>query len=183
MILDEEVRAGLPGRDWAVTSERSVELRAFRGSARICGVEGGRWAVAYRGLRLPDAERDSVLVLGMDGGWRAADLEGSWSGGTLCELDPGERARLLAWSELEAPEPVLVRVFERGRYSLEDRSFRYRRGEGGRQPLTPDRVGEASRFEPDPDGFRVWLEVVGHGPAPLTSRLEWRVVPAEPGDP
>jgi len=179
MILDAEVRPGIPGRDWTLTSERALELRAYRGVARVCGQEDNRWAVAHRGLRAPDPDRDSVLVLGMDGGWRAADLEGSWAGGGSCALDPGEEARLMRWSGSGDVDPVLVRVFERGRYSLEDGSFRYRRGAGGRQPLTPDRVGAGSRFDPEPPGFRIVLELDGRTTADPGTRFEWRLSPAE----
>jgi hypothetical protein len=180
MILDEELRPGLPGRDWRLESEQAIELRAFRGVARVCGQDGGRWAVAWRGARAPDPARDSVLVLGTDGGWRAAPLNGSWSGGQGCVLLPGEAARLLDWSGAVDPIPVLVRIFESGRYSLEDGAFRYRRGGGGRQPLTPERVGPSSRFEVDGPGLRVVLEIDGAG---VEIPFEWRLAPVEGGVP
>ena len=173
MILDDELRPGVPGRDWALTSDQALELRAFRGIGRVCGYADGRWVVAYRGLRAPDPVRDSVLVLHGDGGWRAADLEGSWSGGNLCELDPGESGRRLAWSAPAGPDPVLVRVFERGRYLLEDGAFRYQRGAGGRQPLTPELVDPWSRFEAHPGGVRVRLRARGWGPTPGGVDFEW----------
>jgi hypothetical protein len=180
MILEEELRPGLPGRDWRLESEQAIELRAFRGVARVCGRDGGRWSVAWRGARAPDPTRDSVLVLGSDGGWRAIPLTGAWSGGQGCVLLPGETARLLDWSDATEATPVLVRIFESGRYSLEDRAFRYRRGAGGRQPLTPERVGPASRFEAEGPGLRVFLEIDGAG---VGIPFEWRVVPAEEGVP
>jgi hypothetical protein len=180
MILEEELRPGLPGRDWRLQSEQAIELRAYRGVARVCGRDGGRWSVAWRGARAPDPTRDSVLVLGADGGWRAAPLDGSWSGGQSCVLLPGETARLLDWSGAADPTPALVRIFESGRYSLEDRAFRYRRGAGGRQPLTPERVDPASRFEAEGPGLRVFLEIDGAG---MGIPFEWRVAPAEGGIP
>lgn len=183
VVLDEEIRPGLPGRDWRLTSDRAVELRAFRGVGRVCGLEGGRWAVAYRGIRAPDPNRDSLLVLGRDGGWRGALLEGAWTGGVGCELDPGESARLLTWTGGGDEEPVLVRSFESGRYSLEEGAFRYRRGAGGRQPLTPERVGPSSRFEAEAPGIRVRLEVRGWGAVPPTEPFDWLVSPAERGLP
>jgi hypothetical protein len=178
MILEEEVRPGLPGRDWRLESGGAIELRAFRGIARVCGQEGGRWSVAWRGFRQPDPARDSVLVLGMDGGWRAGALAGAWSGGGACTLATGESARLLDWTDAADPAPVLLRTFESGRYSLEDRAFRYRRGSGGRQPLTPERVGPGSRFEADGLGLRVFLEAEAAG---VRIPFEWRIASAEAG--
>jgi hypothetical protein len=180
MILEEELRPGLQGRDWRLESEQAIELRAFRGVARVCGLEGGRWSVAWRGVRAPDPVRDSVLALGADGGWRAAPLTGAWSGGQGCVLLPGETARLLDWPGAAEPTPVVVRIFESGRYSVEDRAFRYRRGAGGRQPLTPERIDQASRFEAEGSGVRVFLEIDAAG---VGIPFEWRVAAGEGGVP
>jgi hypothetical protein len=37
-------------------------------------------------------------------------------------------------------------VFERGSYHLEDRAIRYRTGDGGRQPLSEERLESGSAF-------------------------------------
>jgi hypothetical protein len=180
VVLDQELRPGVPLRDWRLESERAVALRAFRGVGRVCGPAGGRWAVAWRGLRVPDPARDSVLVLAVDGGWRAAPLLASSAGGTGCDLAEGESGRVLDWTGSADVDPVLVRVFEAGRYSLEDGAFRYRRGAGGRQPLTPERVRDGSRFEAEGSGIRVFLEVDAAG---VAIPFGWKVTSGEQGSP
>jgi prepilin-type N-terminal cleavage/methylation domain-containing protein len=173
-VLDEELSAGVPGRDWTLEGEQAVVLRAYRGVARVCGPgdEAGTWAVAWRGHRAPVPDRDSLLVLRADGRWDPTPLLEERSGGP-CPLEPGEAAgRWRPGGDLAAEPggvPVLFRYFERGRYSLEDGAFRYRRGAGGRQPLTPERVEPGSRFLSGEDGPRVLLELDPGG------WVEWRL--------
>lgn len=146
VTLERELRPGLEGRDWRVEADGSLSLRAFRGFARICGPSGepGRHPVAWRGERLPVPDRDSLLVLGQDGGWRVAGLS-LWSEGAVgCAPTPGEREGWMAWVGAGSEPPVLVRLFEKGSYSLHAGAFRYQRGAAGRQPLTPELFGDAS---------------------------------------
>ena len=152
-LLHEELSVGVAGRDWRVDGERAVRLRAFRGYARICSDDGATLTVAWRGQRLPDPTRDSVLVLAADGRWHAVDL--AWEGappeparcGHLAEEGIfSERAGGWRLSGAMPEAPLLLRTFEQGRYSLEDGAFRYRQGTGGRQPLTPELVAAASRL-------------------------------------
>jgi hypothetical protein len=153
-ILDDELRPGIPVRDWRLEGGGAwVDLRGFRGVARVCGPGStpDRWRVAYRGRRAAEVGRDSILVLGVDGGWRARALEGASDGGG-CAVGSGETAELWQWSGSGTPAPVLVRLYERGRYHLAERAFRYQRGAGGRQPLTPERLAPASRFDMSPSG-------------------------------
>jgi hypothetical protein len=161
-VLDEELRPGMPGRDWQVHDGGDwVSLRAYRGLARVCTAETvpGLWPVAFRGRREPEPERDSVLVLGGDGGWRAFALE-SVQGGGGCVAREGEIAQRWGWTQGSAPPPVLVRLYERGEYHLADGALRYRRGGGGRQPLTPERLGAGSGFSATARGLDVTLELV-----------------------
>lgn len=152
-LLHEELSVGVAGRDWSVDGESAVRLRAFRGYARVCSADGGTLTVAWRGQRVPDPTRDSVLVLAGDGRWHPVDL--AWEGAAP---DPGRcgplaeegilRERAGGWrlSGAVPGAPLLLRYFEQGRYSLEDGAFRYRQGTGGRQPLTPELVAAASRL-------------------------------------
>jgi hypothetical protein len=153
-LLHEELSVGVAGRDWSVEGDRAVRLRAFRGYARVCSEDGSTLTVAWRGQRLPDPIRDSVLVLAADGRWHPLDL--AWEGappeparcGPLAE-EGILRERAAGWrlsGAVPGGVPLLLRYFEQGRYSLEDRAFRYRQGTGGRQPLTPDLVAASSRM-------------------------------------
>jgi type II secretory pathway component PulJ len=161
VVLDEELRPGRPGRDWELIGEgEGVALRAFRGVARVCAPvpSGGGWMVAYRGRRGPDPARDSVLVLGADGGWRAFDIE-AVGAGSGCRAVDGEVVHRWAWALPEGiPDPVVARIFERGEYHLSEGALRYRRGAGGRQPLTPERPGGGSGFVEDGEGIGIRLE-------------------------
>jgi hypothetical protein len=164
-ILDEELRPGVPGRDWRVQGEGEwVELRAFRGIGRVCASDGdlSAWSIAYQGRREAEPGRDSVLVLGADGGWRTFALEGAQDGGA-CEARAGETSQRWAWEQGSAPAPVLVRLFENGEYHLAEGALRYRRGGGGRQPLTPERLGGGSRFQATAGGLEIVLELVAPG--------------------
>jgi hypothetical protein len=145
-ILPMELSGGRPGRDWEVHREDSLVLRAFRGlgmvSPNYAGGEG--MPVCFRGVRSPNPQKDSVLLLGRDGRWRAHDLVGRAPGAAECRNV--ERGRMEHWDL--APDPVhgvVARLFERGSYHMADGAFRYRRGQGGRQPLTPERI-ESGKF-------------------------------------
>jgi hypothetical protein len=146
-VLREELRGGVPGMDWW-QGEDSLALRAFRSLGITCeeGSEPGTLVVESTGLRAPDPGKDSVLVLWPDGRWRAHDLVGR-SAGASCTPGgpPAERWRI------EPPEVggLVVRVFERGSYHVGDGAFRYRRGAGGRQPLTAPVLGASSELRWD----------------------------------
>jgi len=140
-LLAEEVSGGRPDEDWWANGNDSLALRAFRGVGLVKGgvVGDDQVRVCFRGIRNPNPEKDSVLLLGKDGRWRAHDL--------LRRLRAEDRCPGLGGGREEdwilSPEPgdaILGRVFERGSYHLVNGALRYRRGEGGRQPLTPERV-------------------------------------------
>jgi hypothetical protein len=147
-VLSSEVGSGLPGRDWTVDRPRVLSLRAFRGVAEVCEPPSaaGEALVRHSGLRLADPTKDSLLVLTAEGAWEVARLVTRAPVTGRC---PGWAEPLERWRwEPEIGSAVLLRVFERGSYHLEDRAFRYRAGDGGRQPLTPERLHDAgSAFE------------------------------------
>jgi hypothetical protein len=146
-LLSEEVSKGRPGIDWEVGGHDSLSLRSFRGLSLVNPVSNGResWVVCYRGLRDPDPAKDSVLVLGRDGGWRIHDLTNRVPRPDEC-LGGGE-GRVEVWTLYPVPSaPVLFKLFERGTYHLTGKALRYSRGRSGRQPLTPERI-EDGRFD------------------------------------
>lgn len=145
-VLDGEVRAGVAGRDWIGPAGDSIAVRAFRGVGLPCVGPTGSWdgTVRYRGVRRPDPEKDSVLVLAPDGTWRTLGLEGARADpGRPCRVGvDGEGWSTERWSVVgpgggPAGSFVVARIFERGSYHLADGALRYRRGRAGRQPLTP----------------------------------------------
>ena len=153
----------------------TVTLRAFRASALICPDldPEGRLIVRVRGDRQPDPAKDSLLVLTRSGRWISAALEGRSSRTPGCPSAPSATTEV--WTVSEAiPDGVLVRVFERGTYHLSDSTFRWSRGDGGRQPLTP------ARLDPDRSRVRVTsgvVEVDGTvlGPGGRPDARTWRI--------
>ena len=158
--VERDLRPGLHGRDWEVTPDGVLRLRAFRGIARICGgaTSPGVYPVAWRGDRLPVPDRDSLLVLAGDGGWRAAGLTDWRDDEDACTGLGGERTGWMEWSGAGSHPPILLRLFERGSYSFHAGAFRYARGGGLRQPLTPELFGAGSRFQTEHEGVVVLME-------------------------
>lgn len=149
-LLPEELSGGLPDEDWWANGTDSLELRAFRGVGLVKGGVGGDdWVrVCFRGVRSPNPEKDSVLLLGGDGRWKAHGLLRRVKTDEACSGLGG------GWEEdwSLSPEPgdaILGRVFERGSYHLVNGALRYKRGEGGRQPLTPERVQSGKVVRPE----------------------------------
>jgi hypothetical protein len=178
-VLEEDVRAGSPGRDSWVGGGDSISLRVFRGLGVVCRPEaaGSELIVGARGLRVADPAKDSVLALGVDGRWHLAALTNRRpEPDSACAVAPGGRVE--EWAiEPPVPASVILRFFERGAYHLSDGALRYRSGRGGRQPLTPLRVDSASRLELSGGGrieVDLWLLGVGRG-----SRIHvpWRIWP------
>lgn len=137
-VLRRELRAGRAETDWWIYPPDSVSLRAFRGSAWVCPEPdlGVQLLVAWRGVRSPDPEKDSVLLLDDTGYWSTADLTASSRTPERCPAAP--TVTVMGWEVSPPPRgtPVLARLFESGSYHVADRALRYRRGAGGRQPLT-----------------------------------------------
>jgi len=138
-ILDRELRTVTAGADPIMVAADSAGLRAYRGMAIVCGRGGGAVHVRYRGLRAPDAAKDSILRLSRAGaGEQALPLSSAVRISThACVAAPGEDVLALVPDSSHLPGDVLL-VFERGAYALSNRALRYRRGASGRQPLTAE---------------------------------------------
>ena len=134
LLLAAELRLIEPRSDLSGSASDSLHLRAFRGIAIPCDTAMGGSVVRYRGLRDPDPTKDSLLVLTAAGEFVVALTGVAGAGG--CATRPGERLlRLNAAATLPAGAELLA-VFESGAYHLSGGALRYRRGAGGRQPLT-----------------------------------------------
>lgn len=148
-VLRTELRVAAPGRDFSPPSDDSLAMRVFRGVGAVCPdrPSADEVLVSYAGLRAPDAEKDSVLFLTTEGAWWPVRLEAS--GPTSLACGAAAEVPVQRWRLSEEPPAgvVLARIFERGSYHLSGGAVRYRRGAGGRQPLTPEVVDERlSRF-------------------------------------
>jgi hypothetical protein len=152
--LDAEGVVGPAGPD-------EVAVRAYRWWGVPCADVGvsGVAVLSVLGLRRPDANKDSLVLIDSEGRSVVGKLRRS-SRSAACSGP----AVQVTWDSAGGAKPVLVRGFERGVYRI-DSAFRYRRGAGGAQPLT------AARFKTDSvslwvDGRRVGLRL-----APLADRL------------
>lgn len=143
-ILSQELAGGVPEVDWWTGEGDSLGLRAFRGLALVRNRNpGGEVVVCYRGVRNPNPEKDSLLVLGSDGAWRSRGLGSRSSGAGGCWDGVAGQEEIWTVDELAPGEEWhLARVFERGSYHLANGAFRYRSGSGGRQPLTAPNLRE-----------------------------------------
>lgn len=143
-IFTAELTPLEPGTDLHNIDADSVALRVFRGSGVVCGFAGDEPLLRYRGLRQPDPAKDSVLVLTAAEGERTHNLHASSPVLNGCVARDGEAVfRLGTPAELRLGDAVLL--FETGSYHI-DRAFRYRRGSGGRQPITAEVFTAESRL-------------------------------------
>jgi type II secretory pathway component PulJ len=136
-VLDGEARRLQPGdvRDIAADS---LAARSFRGSAIPCSItDSARLHVRYRGDRLPDARKDSLVVITTSGERAAALVESAASPAVGCVARPGEVILRVQAGAPIADAAVLL-VFESGSYYLTSRALRYRVGAEGRQPVTAE---------------------------------------------
>jgi hypothetical protein len=151
VVLGAELRFLAPG-DVAAVGPDSLRIRAFRGGGPTCGVEAaGSIHVLYRGVRQPDASKDSLILVTPHAGIPTRLVSSSAShecgGSTRMTLDPEP-----------PPDVTYALVFETGAYSVTSGAIRYRRGGGGRQPLTEVLFRDMA-IEPAPGGVRVRLAV------------------------
>ncbi len=146
-VLGGEIRAG-DGTE-AIGGD-SVALRAYRGVGVVCApaADARDLIVRARGMRAPDPAKDSVSVVGADGVARVLALELRGPPSRPCPSAADEDVEQWRLSGDAPAEPLVARYFERGSYHLSGAALRYRRGDAGRQPLTPEVL------RTPPSGFR-----------------------------
>ena len=155
-VLRRETRHGFAGTDWVADGD-SLSIRAFRGAALVCGSgqDPTDLVVSYRGDRAPDPTKDSVVLVTPRGTRTVHALVGSAVATSRCVLL--DSAGAAVWT-LEPPAPedvVAAKLFERGSYHVSGAALRYRRGPGGRQPLTPEVLAASSGWA----GSGGWLRL------------------------
>ncbi|HUF76739.1 MAG TPA: hypothetical protein VMM35_10705 [Longimicrobiales bacterium] len=178
-VLRRETRHGVAGTDWVAAGD-SLSIRAFRGAAVVCWPDSVPTdiVVSYRGDRAPDPTKDSVLLVSADGTRSVRALLGTAAASTACTgLDSAGAA---VW-RLGAPVSegvVAAKLFERGSYHVSGAALRYRRGPGGRQPLTPEVLAPTSGWS----GLGGWLALELF-PADTLGGPSWRGLVAAPPAP
>lgn len=170
-ILGTELRS-LTAAD-ATFDGDSVRLRAFRGGGVVCARVGAEVVVAYKGVRAPEPEKDSVLLLWPDA--ESAHRVAAVRGGACGTADAVRLA--LSGLDEDSARPIVGLVFETGAYSLAASAFRYRRGAAGRQPLTDETLTHRSSLRGRSlDAGAARADVVLHSKDFATSpALEWLV--------
>jgi hypothetical protein len=149
-VLQGELRRVAPGDVRAVSAD-SLALRAFRGYGIPCARVGGSLHVRYRGDRLPDADKDSALLVTAAGAGALRLLAAGTAAHEQCAAGAGERVLQLQFADV--PDDIaLVLIYESGSYHIASRALRYRLGGAGRQPLTAELLLSGSGFQTaDPD--------------------------------
>ncbi|MGB1657485.1 MAG: PulJ/GspJ family protein [Longimicrobiales bacterium] len=171
LTLRSELAALGPGEARSSGGD-SLRLRAVRGTGRICLIESDGVVVDLQAGRSPEPDKDSLELIGSLGAVYAVDLIGTAVEPDACGATTRGRPTRLRSSGRVDSDVIFVRLFETGSYHLDRGALRYRRGRGGRQPLTPEVWDGTSSLLLDPPWIRVsLLEVSGDSmPVPLLVR-------------
>lgn len=168
-VIGAELRWLAPDRDIHAAAGDSVAIRALRAFAMACGGNGSATYARYRGLREPDPDKDSVVVLRPSGRETVFPLDGAAPEPDACATTGGEEVYRLVLPEPVPPGTPLL-FYESGSYHLTDNALRYRRGAAGRQPLTPELL--------DPERTRIALHGAPPGTdAPVILEVDLAVAP------
>lgn len=146
VILDGELRAIAPA-DIPAASTDSLRIRAFRGGGAVCGGAGRELWLHFRGARAPDPAKDSVVLIRASGAEEVLAVDGV--SGAACVGD----ALSLVLREAPREPAAYALLFESGAYHVADGAVRYRRGAGGRQPLTEALLLDPALARPGPLTF------------------------------
>jgi type II secretory pathway component PulJ len=174
VVLEGEARRMMP-EDVRARAADSLSLRAFRGTAVPCDGAGTDLVrVRYRGDRLPDPRKDSVLVIAAAASHSVALID-SRGAAAACASQTGEQ--VLQW-RVSAPlhDAALLLLFESGNYYLSARALRYRLGAEGRQPVTAELFSHpGTRFRPGmpATGIAYTLETTKRRRFELSAPFAW----------
>lgn len=158
-LLGGEVRRTDGGGAWRASAD-TLSLRAYRGYALICPEALPTSTVLVRpgGVRKADPAKDSVTLLGTEGP-RTLALRSRTAVEETC---PGVPDGPMERWQLSGEVPrgtAAAKFFERGSYHLWGGAIRYRRGAGGRQPITPEQLATPpSSFDLQGQVIRVRLQ-------------------------
>lgn len=164
-VLPAELRFAAPAVDIHGMGSDSIAARLPRITGSICAQISGRLWIRGNGLREPDPQKDSVLVVTVGQELVAAVTAASSDPGP-CQTIPGlsiyrvdTNPQLRAWGAAV--------VFESGTYYVRERAMRFRIGAEGRQPLTEEvlqKSGNWLMLRADSDGASLGIRLVSSGP-------------------
>lgn len=139
LVLEGELRY-LTAADIVAPAAESLRVRAVRGSGVVCDTDGTDILVRFRGTRLPNPRKDSVILVAAGEPAEAAPLAVT---GVVPDEACGGSLRLTL-SSPPTPTRAVLLVYETGSYHLADAALRYRAPGAGREPLTEAVVGPAA---------------------------------------
>lgn len=151
VVLGAELRY-LAASDLSALAPDSFRLRAVRGGGAVCEATADAVLVRYGGVRRPEPDKDSVLVVPERGSAGRAYGIRSVAADSRC----GGALRLDLTEALDGGRGWAL-VFETGAYQVGREAVRYRRGAGGRQPLTEAVLSDAALRPAGPYGLGILL--------------------------
>ncbi len=190
LLLAAETRwLGPADVDAAADAVDSLSMRAFRGIAVICErADSDLWAAVWA-TRAPDPSKDSLLWVQADGLETASAVTfvgvapppGSGCASALSADSAAVYRLRVSPVPAAAKLGALAELFEHGVYSVSAGALRYRRGGGGRQPVTDQRFDTTAAplaLERRPAVLPSGSTAVA---VPVAAVLDVRSVQAEPG--
>ena len=148
LTLRAELQTVTPRFDVRAVARDSIASRIFRGVGVVCGFRTGATFVRFKGLRLPDPAKDSLVQAGIE---NTAQLTSVADAESACSHHPDENVLAMSWSAPATVGSVWL-IFESGAYHLSTNALRYRRGAETRQPITAEVLNDrTSVFQPVAD--------------------------------
>jgi hypothetical protein len=132
LTLQAELNYLAPTTDLRALARDSIASRIFRGVAIVCGHDQPNTLLRYRGLRLPDPAKDSVLQIGVE---NVTTINNVAADTGACPHTTREQV-ISASLNAEALDGSMWLFFESGAYHLSTNALRYGRGTESRQPIT-----------------------------------------------
>jgi hypothetical protein len=132
LTLQAELQNIAPAADLRAIARDSVAARIFRGIAIVCGQRDAATFVRYRGLRLPDATKDSALQVGVE---NVVAIKTVSQVPDSC-VSTGDDQVLALDFGISPQANSMWLIFESGVYHLSRNALRYRRSGETRQPIT-----------------------------------------------
>ncbi|MGQ0815138.1 MAG: hypothetical protein ACT4O1_11815 [Gemmatimonadota bacterium] len=171
LLLRAEFR-DVDASDVRAVGRDSLAARVFRGRAVVCIVEYPNAVLRYRGMRVPEPEKDSLLLVGEE---RVVAFSLGGTTRESCIPRSDEQVVTIA-TEVRLRANSVVLIFESGTYHLANNALRYRRAAEGKQPITDELIDHrASRFDAEPRGRGIRVRLRSRADAPAVTAADTRI--------